>query len=1195
MGVVYQVYDRDRDEVVALKRLVADDPSAAYRFKKEFRTLADVVHPNLVNLYELVVQEDQCFFTMELVEGVPILQHIRSEDKSPSDAASADKIDLLRLGSILKQLVEGVATLHEAGIVHRDLKPSNVMVTPEGRVVILDFGLATEYAPVETIGTSELGLVGTIPYIAPEFFEGAMATPASDWYSVGVVLYEALTGRPLFTGNVYQMMMAKQSRDPVDVHAAAPNAPMFLAELCSALIARDPEKRPGAAEVLKRIGASMRPVAAERESPRRHRAFIGRETQLSALERAFEVASRGEPVAVYMYGPSGMGKTSLAHHFLNELPWTTRSLTLMGRCYEREWIPFKALDAVIDHLAKYLMYLPRHEADALIPRNIHALARLFPGLLQVESVSQAPRTEQIIPDALSLRRQAFSKLRELLILLSQRHRVVIYIDDFHWADPDSTALIEDLLRPPDAPPVLLLISFRSEEIEAKPFLQNLLQDTGKDTRVALPVNPLSDDEVRALISSLLPHGQLLSDSVIESIIQEGAGNPFLVEQLARHAFESGGSGAGRVTLAEMLEARLRPLPPGARELMQVVAVAGKPIDFKVASEAAGVRIEERRLVAVLRAAHLLRGSVSAQLIEPYHDRIQETLAAALAPHVARQIHVRLVQTLLDHGFDDPETLLEHYLAAGEQQLAAGKAVLAAQKASAALAFDRAALFYRRAIELGHPTDSELVDLNTKLAETLVNAGRPIEAAQLYLDTAERVPAAKALELRQRAAAQLFVGGHIDQGIQVVRDVLRAVGLRFPSSPKTALASLLFHRAWLWLRGLNFDQPRSDKISERDLLRVDACWSVATGLAIVDTIRGTDFMTRHLLFALRAGDPYRVARGLTLEASMRAGAGGAYARRPMEFLALAKKLARTMDEPIVNGLIDHTDGAVMYYRGEWKNALELFQRAEEIFRDRCTGVTWELTAAQFFQAGCLQHLGELNTMFHRRLAFLATAQERGNLFVETHFRIRLSVVWLAADDPVQAEKEVLSGLGSWSQGGFHIQHLLALVALSQVDLYQGNGKAAYARLQQQWTRLQLSLLMRVQVLRVEANYLRARCALAASEDAENPKYFLKVAGRHGRRLGKETSAWARSLGSLVQAAIAARRGNIDEAVRLLATAAEGFERLEMALYAAAARRRQGQLLGQRGSQMIAQSDAWMSRQRIVRPDAITQMLIPGFRI
>jgi hypothetical protein len=632
---------------------------------------------------------------------------------------------------------------------------------------------------------------------------------------------------------------------------------------------------------------------------------------------------------------------------------------------------------------------------------------------------------------------------------------------------------------------------------------------------------------------------VLPQSTVESIIQEGGGNPFLVEQLARHALESGDSRTGSIKLAEMLEARLSRLPAGARELMNVVAVAGKPVDFKVASEAAGVTSEERRLVGALRAAHLLRGSVSAQLIEPYHDRIRETLAASLSPGAVRDIHARLVDRLLHHGLDDPETLLEHYLAAGELQLAAGKAVLAAERAGSALAFDRAAMFYRRAIELGHPADSPPIPLNAKLAEVLVNAGRPIEAARLYIEIAAKVPPSEALQFRQRAAAQFFVGGLIDEGVGVVRNVLREVGLRFPASPKTALASILLHRVQLRLRGLGFSSADSGRISERDRLRIDACWSVATGLAIVDTIRGSDFMLRHLLFALRSGDPYRVARGLTLEASLRAATGGVHPRRALEFQALAQKLAETMDEPLLDGLIHHTKGSMMYYRGEWRKALGEFQRAEEIFRDRCTGVTWELSASEFLQAGCLQHLGELNTMYHRRLAFLARAQERGNLLVETHFRIRLSVLWLAADDPARAEKEVMDGIGRWSQGGFHLQHLLALVGLTQVDLYTGQGQAAFDRLQQQWPTLKMSLLMRVQVLRIEADYLRARCALAASEEAADPDPFLSLARRHGRRLQREAAPWARAFAQLVQAAIATRHGDAGQAATLLGAAAEGF--------------------------------------------------------
>ena len=136
MGVVYEVQDLVRDEIVALKTLRHATPAGVYRLKQEFRSLARVAHPNVVCLYELIVEEARCFFTMELVKGVNFVEYVR--------AGARASLSIDRLTSALRQLVDGVSALHRLGKLHRDIKPSNVLVTPEGRVVILDFGLITE-------------------------------------------------------------------------------------------------------------------------------------------------------------------------------------------------------------------------------------------------------------------------------------------------------------------------------------------------------------------------------------------------------------------------------------------------------------------------------------------------------------------------------------------------------------------------------------------------------------------------------------------------------------------------------------------------------------------------------------------------------------------------------------------------------------------------------------------------------------------------------------------------------------------------------------------------------------------------------------------------------------------------------------------------------------------------------------------
>lgn len=195
MGVVYRAFDRDRGVDVALKTLRSFDGDALYRFKKEFRALADIVHPNLVSLHELLSIGDEWFFTMELVEGISFLEHVRpylhlrsdtstgertpgSDESSGGDLTSPTlessagqasvsqrealaAADLLadRFVAAVRQLVEAVQAIHQAGKLHRDIKPSNVLVTPDGRVVLCDFGLIAEAREIDR--TIEAHTVGS--------------------------------------------------------------------------------------------------------------------------------------------------------------------------------------------------------------------------------------------------------------------------------------------------------------------------------------------------------------------------------------------------------------------------------------------------------------------------------------------------------------------------------------------------------------------------------------------------------------------------------------------------------------------------------------------------------------------------------------------------------------------------------------------------------------------------------------------------------------------------------------------------------------------------------------------------------------------------------------------------------------------------------------------------------------------------
>ncbi|HYX40984.1 MAG TPA: serine/threonine-protein kinase, partial [Pyrinomonadaceae bacterium] len=284
MGVVYEAYDRERDRIVALKTLMRASADDLYRFKREFRALADVAHPNLVSLYELMSDGTSWFFTMELVRGVNFLDYVRERlagasdqathelptlnvfdhqtlaflnddvaaqcandsEQWPDSARPAEQMlttcNLARLRAALRQLAAGINVLHETDQLHRDIKPSNVLVTPNGRVVLLDFGLITETTAPEL--RAQRGLAGTPAYMSPEQVAQQPITKASDWYSVGVILYEALTGRLPFTGTVLDVLERKQQAEPPPPSALVPSVPANLDALCRDLLRREPTHRP---------------------------------------------------------------------------------------------------------------------------------------------------------------------------------------------------------------------------------------------------------------------------------------------------------------------------------------------------------------------------------------------------------------------------------------------------------------------------------------------------------------------------------------------------------------------------------------------------------------------------------------------------------------------------------------------------------------------------------------------------------------------------------------------------------------------------------------------------------------------------------------------------------------------------------------------------------------------------------------
>ncbi len=834
------------------------------------------------------------------------------------------------------------------------------------------------------------------------------------------------------------------------------------------------------------------------------------------------------------------------------------------------------------------------------------LVRVFPVLQNVEAVAGeiqrlAQRRGQDFPDPHELRRRAFAALREVLARTGRRWPLILCLDDLQWGDVDSALMLAELLLPPEPPPLLLLACFRSEDRDTSPFLRTFMEalakaGTGLDRREVI-MRELTTAEAGMLAGQLLGENAT-APTVAETVARESGGNPFFVWQLVQ-AVRAGDTD---LTLDGLIWRRVSALPDGPRKLLQVVAVAGHPLDPEVALRAAGLGDEGRDSLIGLQAAdvRLLRaGPEGQQGVETYHDRIRETVVAHLTQEERRDHHLRLAIALEACRQADPEVLAVHYEGAEDWERASLYAARAAERAVEALAFARAANLYRRALDLAPLSAEAACSLQQRLGDALANAGRGAEAAQVYLAAATGAAPDQALTLQRQAAEQFLRAGHIEEGVDLFRIILHRVGLAFPETARQVRLQLWSHEVQLWWRGTKFREREAGLIPTAELTRMDVCMSAAWVLTVVEPLRGIALNSKFCLLALQAGEPGRVALALGWQATRQAALGGSRMARVEALFREAERLAEKCQKSLVRGKVSSMRGAAALILGQWKVCCEVLERNESFLRRECIGIAWELGASYHYRFTALRWLGEWKRSAQELPPLLREARERGDLFTTTYLLIQSSVIHLAADEPDRALKALGEAAEQWPARGFHLHHYHALWAEAETALYSGECERAWGLVQERWPALERSLLLRIQSIRLTMLLLRARCALTAACQAGRPEgrpavHLLKAVDRDVRLIEREGMSWSDAGASLIRAGLAFVRDNSAEADRLLEGAEDGFRAAEMALYAASAQYRRGQLLGgERGKDLIDAAADTLARQEIRNPARMLNVFAPGF--
>ncbi len=624
MGEVFLAEDRSLERPVAIKfvsRWLQDDPVAHERLRREAKASAALDHPYICKVHELTELDGRTGIVMEYVSGESLL-----------DASTKRTLTTARVLELAGEIAEALEEAHAHGVVHRDLKPSNFILTDQGHVKVMDFGMARRLVQTEGGGRdqslTEAGkVVGTIVYMSPEQLLGQEADPRSDIFSFGVSLFELLTGehpfrRPRQADTIEAIRHEPPVSLPPNMRAKADFA-LFDRLLAKATDDRYQTFTEVRAELRRLRDAAAAETVGEPElgaggatqSTARRTPYVGRETERTELEARLGEAIRGRGGLLLLGGEPGVGKTRLAEQILDA------------------------------ELRKAL-----GEAAPEVGRLLPDLRRRFPDMPQ--SLEMPPEQQ---------RRFLFKSIAAFFERAGHARTLVVLIDDLHWADESTLLLLRHLAPQLETIPMLVLGTYRDVELDLqRPFAEVLETLIRQRLAKRINVRRLPEAGVRDMFAVL--GGPSPPPALVESIHDETEGNPFFVEEVFHHLAEEGvlfgEAGAWRADLDVeelqvpegvrlVLARRLRRVGDDTQRVLTSAAVVGRSFSLRLL-EALGDASDDALLIALeeAEAAHLIVSAPGRDVRWEFsHALIRQTLADTLSLPRRQQLHGRIAEAI----------------------------------------------------------------------------------------------------------------------------------------------------------------------------------------------------------------------------------------------------------------------------------------------------------------------------------------------------------------------------------------------------------------------------------------------------------------------------------------------------------------------------------------------------------------------
>ncbi len=1136
-GDVYRGYDRLRESVVAIKVLNSNDPNALRRFKREFRELSQITHPNLLQLYEFFSVDSLWFFTMEHISGSQFLEYIRLPETEYdssihdeafvlsdfSDPAEGDPtlasttpygVNYDRLHSVLSQLVEGVSQLHRSGTLHRDLKPENILIDDLGRVVLLDFGI------ISGLNECQQHSAGTPHFIAPEQARGEAATFATDWYSVGVILFLAMTGSfPTDGTSTAQLFLKKCDAKAPTIKDFPPSAPRLLVSLCIELLANKPDERPGGKSIAARFGETTEEIQWRIASPHREpkrTPLVGRAPQIFKLEEVLVEALENNALTLCnVKGEPGIGKTALVEEFLSQVSTSYDIAIFSGSCRENEILAFKAFDAIVDEIVDYICE-KKINPELLVDEGSTHLPRLFSSLQQLDGI-QASLSERESNRHAS---EALSAFSYFLNKLASYRPLILFIDDTQWADQDSARLLGVMSAEIHAPILLITteLSMPTSRVEQRIKQHRFLSylDSGISLHT-IALGNLSIEDSQSLALSIVG----AENKTIELIARESGGNPQLIDTFSSCSGLS--PNGSHFDFENILKNRIANLPEDAFSYLKIIAISGQPIAREYVKRLAHIRSDEQSIVSRLRNGGYLRlvTMSESECFELCHKRIGQAVISLIGKTELSRQH-RNIAEILSNETSCCERIARHFLAAGAPQEAANFYLRTSNNLMKDFAYEGAKDALEMAIEFGAWTTAERLKMGLQLGSILAKMGRGSDAAEQYLQCSTYADNHESLELRRRAFEQLLRSGHVERGLAILYDLMQELKFKKPNFS-------------VGLAHLNLTLPKNPQLpqiqSAFDRSRIETIWAAANILGLIDAKIGSYFQLLNHHLSFKHGNRRQVARTLALNSLH-------LAIEPKTRKLAIRNLE--LSGEILDGCEDANQHDLNYqefHRGLNAYVASNFVEAERIFRLVCAAMKgsdrpWQGENAQLHRTYCLLMMADFRSYDALYPELVNASMQRGDLAQARSAKIRRYVCHLAADNPELALQELATVEQCWrDRERYQLEQFWHLRARTNTLLYLGRPSEANLLIKQRWKQIETSCVLTTQLGRITFWDMKVRIELALTQESKKRPKISKWA----KHLIKEDIAYSDILVQIHSAQLAIFDQDFQRAEKLFANA------------------------------------------------------------